>query len=164
MTGMNRLPVAIAVIAATLAAGLWLLASKLEQSVRESPPLVTSRDLAGPTPQTVTSDEDSPDCGLAEADIRTIVDRARGCGVDSDCAIFDYGYPIECLTSVARTQISYLRQQFSRYHESCEYRVYYDCPTGDLRRKAVCRNKRCEIDLVSVDELTEDTLDYLGVD
>jgi hypothetical protein len=102
-------------------------------------------------------------CQQTERDIVTQVNQARACNVDDDCTIFDYGYPIQCLTAVAKTDVTALRLEYRRYEASCDFRVYYDCPTGELERQPVCRDNRCEVELVGIDDLREETLDYLGI-
>ena len=91
------------------------------------------------------------------------VEEARYCTTDDDCTLFDYGYPIQCMTSVARSEITALRLQYRRYEESCEYRVYYDCPSGSLERQAVCRQNRCGVKLADIDPLKDATLQHLGI-
>lgn len=103
-------------------------------------------------------------CEQVEQEMRALVDESRECNSDADCVVFDYGYPIECLTSVAKNHISALRTNFQRYHDSCEFRVYYDCPTGEADRQPVCRDNRCEVELITIDSLRDNTLDYLGED
>ena len=165
---MNRLPLVTAALATLLAIGLWILATWLEDEARwqslENPPA----DSQTPVPTTPAIDTPvqtlDADCETVEQELMSSIDAARSCETNTDCVVFDYGYPIDCMTSVSRSQISWLREEYRRYHESCEYRVYFDCPTGDARRRPVCRNQQCEIELVTVDELTDDTLDYLGID
>ena len=165
---MNRLPYATAVVAVTVAVALWLVATWLEG---DSPWLVP-----GPTPgagsETIRVRPDSPveirpdtaGCEQAEDALRRKIDGARYCSVDDDCTLFDFGYPIQCLTSVAKTNITALRLEYRHYEQSCAYRVYYDCPTGRMERQAVCRNNRCAVELQSTEVLEEQTLDYLGLD
>jgi hypothetical protein len=102
-------------------------------------------------------------CEQAEAGMVAMVDEARYCTTDDDCTLFDYGYPIQCLTSVNRAQITALRQEYRRYEASCSYRVYYDCPSGEMQREAVCRNNRCAVDLVTDELLKDQTLRHLGI-
>lgn len=165
---MNRLPFATAVISLTLAIGLWLIATWLEgdsqwlafDSVSDTG--VSTVEVRPDTPIQVSSD--IADCEQAEDALRARVDEARYCSTDDDCTLFDYGYPIECLTSVAKNDITALRLEYRVYEQSCPYRVYYDCPTGDMERQAVCRSNRCAVELKSTEVLEERTLDYLGIE
>jgi hypothetical protein len=91
------------------------------------------------------------------------VQEAQYCTTDDDCTLFDYGYPIQCLTSVAKSENTSLRLEYRNYEQSCAYRVYYDCPSGDMERQAVCNDNRCEVDLVSIDPLKDETLQHLGI-
>jgi hypothetical protein len=100
-------------------------------------------------------------CEQTERELVRSVDGARACRVDDDCTIFDFGYPIQCLTSVAKSHITALRLEYRRYEASCDFRVFYDCPSGHLDRQPVCREKRCNVELSGVDELKEQTIDYL---
>ena len=163
---MNRLPQVVVLLSAAVAIFLWLLATWLEGADRAigdtGSPDSPSMGHVRPDSQTQASVGGAP-CDDVEAEIRDLVQQSRSCATDADCAIFDYGYPIECLTSVARSEISFLRTQFRRYHESCEYRVYYDCPTGESSRRPVCRNRQCEVELTDPDSLQDETLDYLGI-
>lgn len=163
---MNRLPLVTAALATAVAIGLWLLATYLEDESRWLPATADApAALSGGTVAADTPVASAPlSCDIVENRLRGIVASSRACNTDRDCAVFDYGYPIDCMTSVARTEISMLRQEFSKYHDSCEYRVYFDCPTGDAQRRAVCREDSCVIDLVTVDSLRDDTLDYLGIE
>ena len=102
-------------------------------------------------------------CTDAEAELRASVEAAQVCEVDEDCTIFDYGYPIQCMTAVAQSEISSLREQYREYDQSCSYRVYYDCPAEPLQRHPVCRNNRCTVELRTLD-LKELTFDHIGVD
>jgi len=113
------------------------------------------------TPVRVNTDALS--CEQAEAEMVAMVDEARFCTTDDDCTLFDYGYPIQCLTSVSRQQITTLRLEYRRYEASCSYRVYYDCPSGEMEREAVCRNNRCEVELVTDEMLKDLTLRHLGI-
>ena len=163
---MNRLTQVVVVLSVVMAVILWFAMTWLEQRYTAPSENPDSAELSlgsvrsDSAAQTVAA---SADCADVESEMREVVERSRECRLDSDCAIFDYGYPIECLTSVARNEISSLRTEFSRYHESCEYRVYYDCPTGESSRRPVCRNRQCEVELTSPETLQEETLDHLGI-
>ena len=103
-------------------------------------------------------------CEQSEDILWTKVGAAQYCSIDDDCTLFDYGYPIQCLTSVAKNEITALRLEYRKYEQSCAFRVYYDCPTGNMERQAVCRSNRCAVELQSNEILEEETLDYLGLD
>ncbi len=165
---MKRLPYATALISISVAVGLWLIASWLEG---DPPWLVPVPDAGaglahgGVRPDTpVQVEPDVAGCEQAEDALRQKVDDSQLCSADDDCTLFDYGYPIQCLTSVAKTEITALRLEYRNYEMSCTYRVYYDCPTGRMERRAVCRNSQCSVELQSNEALEEQTLDYLGID
>ena len=103
-------------------------------------------------------------CREAEENLVAKLEVSQFCDVDADCTIFDYGYPIQCLTSVARSEISALRLEYRNYEQSCTYRVYYDCPSEPMERKAVCRNSQCVVELQTLDLLRDQTLRHLGID
>jgi len=161
---MNRLPLATALLSAALAAALWFIASWLQPDAQWPLPDrsagISAPGETMPARQMAIPDE-AENCETVENELRETLGRSKSCSADADCAIFDYGYPIECLTSVARSQIPSLRKEFQRYHQSCEYRVYFDCPTGEMRREPVCRSNQCTVELVAPDSLTEDTLKHL---
>lgn len=96
--------------------------------------------------------------------MRQSVSDSQHCVTDDDCTLFDYGYPIQCLTSVAKSEITALRLEYRNYERSCAYRVYYDCPSGESERQAVCRNQLCEVEIVTIDGLKDETLEYLGIE
>jgi hypothetical protein len=102
-------------------------------------------------------------CEDTENRLRDRVQTARYCTTDSECTLFDYGYPIDCMTSVAKAEITDLRLEYRKYELSCEYRVYFDCPAEPMLRRAVCRENRCGVALVATDTLEEQTLEYLGI-
>lgn len=156
--------VLISVVAAVV---LWLVATWFEDDSRWLPPEVVNQIDASiekprqDTPLRVATDVLS--CSQAESNLQTKVDNARYCTIDDDCTLFDYGYPIQCLTSVSIQEVSSLRMEYRKYEDSCAYRVYYDCPSGNMEREAVCRNNRCTVELVSNDPLQDETLQYLGI-
>ena len=163
---MNRLPFATALISIVVAVGLWLIAMWLESDTPwlTPPPddsLATS-DVRPDTP--VKTDAGVPACEQVEDALRIMVQDSQFCSTDDDCTLFDFGYPIQCLTSVAKSEITTLRLEYWRYERSCAYRVYYDCPTGRMQRQAVCRSNQCAVELQSNEILEEETLDYLGID
>ena len=161
---MNRLPYTTTFIAIVIAVALWAIATWLESDSPwlTAPPIEPVEPAVRPdTP--VRVDPNPPGCDEAEAELQRRVDAARNCSTDDDCTLFDYGYPIQCLTSVARSEITALRLAYRRYEQSCDFRVFYDCPTGRMERQAVCRANRCSVELSSNDGLEEETLDYLGL-
>jgi hypothetical protein len=165
---MNRLPFATALMSITAAVGLWLVATWLEG---DSPWLLPEPDTgsgmasAGVRPDTpVQNNPDVAACDQAEDALREKLGASQYCSSNDDCTLFDYGYPIQCMTSVAKSEITALRLEYRNYERSCPYRVYYDCPTGHMERQAVCRSNRCTVELQSNEILEEATLDYLGID
>ena len=162
---MNRLSYVTTLIAIVIAVALWAIATWLESDSTwlTSPQAETTEPAVRPdTP--VRIDPNAPGCDEAEAELQRKVDAAQYCSTDDDCTLFDYGYPIECLTSVSKSEITMLRREYRRYEQSCDFRVYYDCPTGRMERQAVCRTGRCQVELMSNEVLEEETLDYLGLD
>ena len=154
------LSVAIAVV-------LWLAATWFDDDARWLP--AERRDMANPAHQVPRDDTplrvntDRMSCQQAEAELARKVKDAQYCTNDDECTLFDYGYPIQCLTSVAKSEITALRVEYRQYEESCAYRVYYDCPSGEMQRQAVCRQNHCAVDLVGTDPLKDETLRYLGI-
>lgn len=165
---MNRLPYATALISISLAVILWFIATRFEDESRWSltqegaqPALAMEKPRSDTPVQTLAN---TVNCELAEDALRRMVDGARYCSTDDDCTVADYGYPIQCLTSVAKSEITALRLEYRNYETNCAYRVYYDCPSGAAERQAVCRSQRCEVDLVTNDLLQDETLEYLGIE
>jgi hypothetical protein len=165
---MSKNSMTTTLISVVLAVGLFLVASYFEDDARWQLPgsdgsetALKSRTFYESPLQTISSSEN---CELSERDLVRSVDDARACQVDEDCTIFDFGYPIQCLTSVAKSHITALRLEYRRYQASCDFRVYYDCPSGHLDRQPVCRENRCTVELRGEDELKEQTLDYLGIE
>lgn len=156
-----------ALLSVIAAVALFAVASLFEDDARWQPgpvdmPRINPRPesgIRGPV-RTMNAAEN---CAQAESDLLGKVERSQYCEADDDCTIFDYGYPIQCLTSVAKGEIGALRRRFSAYQAMCEFRVYYDCPSGDAERRAVCRGNRCEVRIVTLDGLREETLDHLGI-
>lgn len=165
---MNRLPYATAILSVTIAVALWLIATWLEgdSAWLDSGPAaetgIAEVRVRSDTP--VQASPDTGSCEQAEDALQAKVEDAQFCSSNDDCTLFDYGYPIQCLTSVAKSNITALRLEYRNYEQSCEYRVYYDCPTGDMVRLPVCRNNRCTVELESAEILEEKTLDYLGLE
>jgi len=165
---MNRLPYATALISISLATVLWLIATRLEDESRWLPveqgvqPDLTMAQPRADTP--VQTNEVAANCEQVEDALRKKVASAQHCSADDECTVADYGYPIQCLTSVAKSEITALRLEYRNYARNCAFRVYYDCPSGDAKREAVCRNNRCAVDLVTTDLLQNETLEYLGIE
>ena len=163
----NRHSRNITLISVIVAVILFAIASIFEDDAHwevaesEAPEMNPQRasSIRGPV-RTMSAAEN---CERTEGTLRRRVERARYCESDDDCTIFDYGYPIQCLTSVAKPEITALRLQYRQYEASCEFRVYYDCPSGDRARQAVCRQNHCEVELATLDGLKEETLDHLGI-
>jgi len=158
----------VALLSVSLAVLLWFVASRFEDDTRWLPDM-PRQEFDSTLPETQTdsalrTNTDARSCQQAEADIVSRVDESRYCSTDDDCTLFDYGYPIQCLTSVSKSEITALRLEYRRYEESCEYRVYYDCPAGNSERQPVCRNSRCEVDIVTDDPLKNMTLRHLGLE
>ena len=154
-------------ISAGVAVVIWLAATWFEDDARwmppEPPPTIDTTLSTPRMDSELRTNTDALSCQQTEETLVEKVEEARYCTTDDDCTLFDYGYPIQCLTSVAKTEISALRLEYRNYEQSCAYRVYYDCPSGDMKREAVCRNNRCDVDLVSNDPLEAETLRHLGI-
>lgn len=166
---MNHRPYTTVLISIGIAVPLWLLATWLDSDAPwpagESPTgKETARVQVRPDSPVAHTTPNAADCARAEDVLRSRVDDAQYCTSDDDCTLFDYGYPIQCLTSVAKNEITALRLEYRNYEQNCEYRVYYDCPTGEMERQPVCRNNRCAVELQSNEVLEEETRDYLGLD
>jgi len=158
----------VGIISVSAAVVLWLGATWLEGDARwELPVRVDATDTSATStrPDTpVQSSIPALSCGQAEAVLTDQVGESRHCTSNDDCTLFDYGYPIQCMTSVAKSEISALRQEYRRYEQSCAHRVYYDCPTGGMIRVAVCRSNRCEVELRTNDPLQNRTREHLGIE
>ena len=165
---MDKLPITVTLVCFAIAVVLWYVAYSLEDDARWFPETTESEG----TPEWLRPGVDTPvradapavSCAATEDELRASVESARACSTDSDCTLFDYGYPIECMTSVAKTHITPLRLAYRNYEQQCEFRVYYDCPTGDVERRPVCIDNKCSVTLSDPEILTEETLDFLGID
>ena len=170
---MPRVAPAWVLLSVGLAVVLWLLATMLESRMHGPP--------AGPSPSGAPAGSEAAEadrlqdgndgnaggaeatsCAESENRLKVVIDGARSCNVDDDCTLFDYGYPLDCMTSVAKAQIPQLREEYRRYGEACEYRVFYDCPTEPYVRLALCRNNQCIVELDKRDDLEDATLDQLN--
>lgn len=146
---MQKSTVNVLRVSAVVAVGLWLVATLGEMVLRPPPPPerpVAEADSAleprqGAAPALPAS------CPAVEENVETLVGESRGCQTDEDCTLFDYGYPIDCMTSVAKSAVPALRAAYRQYDESCEHRLFYDCPTEPFVRIPVCRNNRCTVEL-----------------
>ena len=160
-------PYQTALISVVVAVVLWFVATWFDDDSRWLPrEAATQIDATIERPRQDTPlrvDTDVPSCSQEEENLQVKVDGARYCSIDDDCTLFDYGYPIQCLTSVAKSEITALRLEYRRYEESCAYRVYYDCPSGEMEREAVCRDNQCTVELISNDPLQDATLLHLGI-
>ena len=123
---------------------------------RPAAPAAESPVAPGPIPPALSCEE-------TENSLRDRIDTARYCTTDSDCTLFDFGYPIECMTSVAKLEITALRIEYRKYEQSCEFRVFFDCPAEPMERRAVCQENRCSVSLQTIDTLEDETLEYLGL-
>ncbi len=166
---MSRLPLSLSALSVLVAVVLWYLATVLEGNGVAEP----RAGGANGVPEFGRQREESPvmggaaalRCRQAESRMQALVDASQYCRRDEDCTIFDYGYPIECLTSVAKTEITALRLEYRQYERNCEFRVYYDCPSEPLERQPVCREGRCAVELRPLDDyLRDETLRHLGID
>ncbi len=145
---------------------LWLMIvidsddlSWLQIGTGDPPAAPVAKTLTDPAPI-----EPALSCQKTENLLRDRIDTARYCTMDSDCTLFDFGYPIDCMTSVAKLEITALRFEYRRYEQNCDFRVYYDCPAEPAERRAVCQEKRCSVSLQTIDNLEEETLEYLGLE
>lgn len=165
---MNKLPLSTALLSVVIAVVLWYIAMRLDgslQSPAEPAALPATPEFGRQVEERgVVGGRAAEVCRRAEDAMHVLVDDARYCASDSDCTIFDYGYPIQCLTSVASSEITRLRLAYRDYQESCEYRVYYDCPSEPMERHPVCLRNRCEVELRNNDFLQDETLQHLGIE
>ena len=163
---MEQLSSSTMAISTVIAVVLFAVATFIEgeRPAPEPPPEeVTPQMIREVRPDTaVRDDQDAQSCKAAETALMARVEAAQACEVDADCTILDYGYPIQCLTSIAQDQVSAVRLQYRSYEESCTYRVYYDCPSEPLERVPVCQNNRCVVELRTNDQLKQLTLDYIN--
>lgn len=155
---------AISFVAAVV---LWLVATWFEDDSRwqlANSGSTVAADLSAIRADTpVRAATDVLSCQQSEVVLQTSVDNARFCRTDDDCTLFDFGYPIQCMTSVSKSEIASLRVQYREYEKSCAYRVYYDCPSGEMERMPLCRNNRCEVELITIDPLQDETMQHLGL-
>jgi hypothetical protein len=160
--GSAWLPVSVAV-----AVALWLLATLIESRLQVPDPVPPA--AVGPVEDERADDfpargvaSGPTSCEASEDRLELVIDGARSCKVDDDCTLFDYGYPLDCMTSVAKSEIPLLREEYRKYDESCEFRVFYDCPTDPYVRLALCRNGSCVVELDRRDDLQDSTLEQIN--
>jgi len=158
--------IAISLVAAAI---LWAAATLLESvlSDRRANEAEGGARATFPTParpdSSVQVNVPHQGCAGSEQALRDLVDDSQACATDDDCTIFDYGYPIQCMTSINKDRIPAIRESYAVYEQDCEYRVYYDCPSEPLVRVPLCRANRCVVELHTVDDLIkEETLDHIG--
>lgn len=155
------LSIAIAVV--LFAVATWLEGEQPEPEPELSPRENTPQMIMDVRPDSAVRDErDGQSCRDAEARLMATVEASQSCEVDEDCTILDYGYPLQCMTSIAQSKVSAFRLEYRRYEESCEYRVYYDCPSEPLIRVPVCRDNRCAVELSRNEILKQITMDHIA--
>lgn len=146
---MQKSTVNVLRVSALVAVGLWLAATLGEMMLRPPPP--PEQPAAATAPAADPAQGAAPalpaSCPAVEDNLETLVGESRDCRTDEDCTLFDYGYPIDCMTSVAKSAVPALRAAYRQYDESCEHRLFYDCPTEPFVRIPVCRNNRCTVEL-----------------
>lgn len=145
---MKKSTINILRLSAVVAVGLWLLATLGEMMLRPPPPPPATpvpEQSAGPSPDVAPAVPAA--CPAVEDNLEALVAESRSCETDDQCTLFDYGYPIDCMTSVAKSAIPALRTAYKQYDESCEHRLFYDCPTDPFVRVPVCRDSRCTVEL-----------------
>lgn len=154
-------------LSVVLAVALWFAATSFEDDARwlpDEPTGPVDMSLEAPRRDTpLRTNTDTLSCQQVESNLVSDVDASQYCSTDDDCTLFDYGYPIQCMTSVSKAEVTALRLAYRKYEQSCSYRVYYDCPSGAMERQAVCRNNRCEVELLTLDPLKDETLQHLGI-
>lgn len=147
---MQKSTVNVLRLSVAVAVGLWLVATLGEMMLRSPPPPERpSGEAAAPgtEPRQGASPALPASCPAVEDNLEALVGESRDCRTDDDCTLFDYGYPIDCMTSVAKSAVPALRRAYRQYDESCEHRLFFDCPTEPFVRVAVCRSSRCTVEL-----------------
>jgi len=154
-------------LSTVLAVLLWLVATWFEDDSRWLPKeTLQQTDLSLEMPRLDTPlrvNTDALSCQQVEAGLMQDVEASQYCSTNEDCTLFDYGFPIQCMTSVSKQKITALRMVYRNYEQTCAYRVYYDCPSGNMERRAVCHSNRCEVELVTIDPLKDATLKHIGI-
>jgi hypothetical protein len=151
-------------VSVSIAILLWLLATAVEvrlQAPDAQPPpdSAAEQDVEDGPPDGGTV---SMSCTESEERLKDVIAGARSCNTDDDCTLFDYGYPLDCMSSVAKSQIPLLRDEYRQYDEACDFRVFYDCPTEPYVRLALCRHNRCVVELDRSDDLEDSTLNQIN--
>ena len=162
---MPKLTSAWVPVSVVIAVVLWFLATALENRLRVPEPAPQSLDVAENERVERTRNEadvaGAMSCEVSESRLKGIIDDSRMCVSDDDCTLFDYGYPMDCMTSVATSQVPLLREEYEKYDAACEFRVFYDCPTEPYVRLALCRNNRCVVELDRLDSPEDFTQEQL---
>lgn len=145
---MQRATIVLVVLSVLVAAVLWMSATLLQHNIQGEQDGADDSFLRQPRPAQQEPAEAPPmSCEETENRLTEVVEGSRSCVADEECTLFDYGYPIDCMTAVAKDRIPRLREEYRKYDESCEYRVFFDCPTEPFVRLPVCRNNRCVVEL-----------------
>lgn len=135
-------------LSAALAVGLWLVATLGDLVLRAPPPPPPPASSVPPTASRAPVPPVVPaSCADVEDNLELLVGESRACATDEDCTLFDYGYPIDCMMSVAKSAVPGLRTAYRQYDESCEHRLFYDCPTEPFVRVPLCSNNHCVVEL-----------------
>lgn len=137
-------------LSAAVAVGLWLLATLAETLFRPEPSRLAPAsvpDRSADRPRPASAPPVPASCPEVEDNLEALVDEAGSCSTDDECTLFDYGYPLDCMSSVAKAAVPGLRTAYRQYDQSCEHRLFYDCPTEPFVRVPVCRDNRCTVEL-----------------
>ena len=148
---MQKATLVLVVLSALVAAVLWMSATLLQRNIASPEQDAAGSSFLRQPPRGSPGPEPTGtpllSCQETENRLVQVVDGSRHCASDEDCTLFDYGYPIDCMTSVAKERVPLLREEYRRYDESCEHRVFFDCPTEPYVRLPVCRDNRCVVEL-----------------
>ena len=146
---MQKAAPAWVIVSIVIAVILWSVATMLENRLGapqpDQPAAAPPTGEPEPAPAQLKRPGNARACATIEEDLKLVIEDSRSCAVDDDCTLFDYGYPLDCMSSVAKPQIPVLREEYRKYDEACEFRVFYDCPTEPFVRLPVCRNNRCVV-------------------
>jgi hypothetical protein len=159
-------------ISAAIAVVLWLLATLLQLSLQPARRMPVTAPEPVPETREVPAEQAAARvmerrsshevCSAIEVELRSVIGETRQCTTNDECTLFDYGYPIDCMTSVAKSGIVPLREAYRKYDESCEHRVFYDCPTEPFVRLPVCQSGRCEVELLDPRSLQDETVEEIN--
>lgn len=161
---MSRLTVTAAIAWVVASLLLWFMI-RIDSNILPWRQIGVGEPGQAPVDEPFASAMPSPpalSCEETEGAMRDRVESAKQCTRDDDCTLFDFGYPMTCMTSVAKSEITALRLEYRRYEEGCDYRVYFDCPDEPMQRRVVCKENQCTVSLQTMDDLEETTRDYLG--